>query len=353
MRRACTAVAAAALVLLTGGCGLSFQNMPIGRAPAGASYPLAAVFDDASNLPVGGLIRLGQSAVGRVESVEVENFTAVVHMNISSDVQIPNGTTARLQLPSPLGEEYLLLRPPNQRPQDQTGGGALPAGATIPLAQTSRGPDIENLFAALGNLLNGSGLQHVSTIVNETNKVLDGREGEVRDLLTRLNSVLGTFEGHRQQISRTLDSIDELASYTRENQATIDAALEDITPGIEALLAQKDSFNELVERLRPLAATVNDVVGATREQFTEIARKIRPPLDALAAMNDRIAGVLADAQKAGPNVKRVIPGDYITADAQLDVPLVITELLGEVAKGVTGKLVGPGGPGQLLKGVLR
>lgn len=348
MRRACTVVVAAALALLTGGCGLSFQNMPIGRSPSGPSYPVTAVFDDASNLPVGGLIRLGQSAVGRVESVEVKDFTAVVHMNISSDVQIPTGTTARLQLPSPLGEEYLLLRPP-----EQAKGGSLRPGATIDLAQTSRGPDIENLFAALGTLLGGSGLQHISTIVAESNKVLDGREGEVRDLLNRLNSVLGTFESHREQISRTLDSIDALASYTRENQATIDAALEDITPGIEALLAQKDSFNDLVARLRPLAATVNDVVDSTRDQFAEIAVKIRPPLDALAAMNDRIGAVLADAQQAGPNVKGAIPGDYITVNARLDVPQFVTSLLGEVVKGGADKLVAPGGPGQLLRGVLQ
>ncbi|MFC4945938.1 MCE family protein [Pseudonocardia sp. GCM10023141] len=348
MRRAMIIGATLVAVLLAGGCGLSFQNLPVGRAPTGESYPMTAVFDDASGLPTGGLIRLGQSAVGRVESVEAKDFTAIVHMNIASSVRIPAGTTARLQLPSPLGEEFLVLRPP-AGPQ----GDALAPGATIPLNLTSRGPDIENLFAALGMLLGGSGLQQVSTIVAESNKALDGREGEVRDLLDRLHSVLGTFESHREQIATTLDSVDRLASYTRENQATIDAALDRITPGIEALLAQKDSFNELVAKIRPLADSVNGVVGSTSDQFTALAKNIRPPLDGLAAMNDRIGAVLADVGRLGPNVKAGIPGDYITVSGRLDVPEVVTSLLGQLVTGGSTKLLGPGGPGQLLKGVLR
>jgi phospholipid/cholesterol/gamma-HCH transport system substrate-binding protein len=344
MRR--TAIALTGLLaMLTAGCGLSFQNMPIGRAPAGESYPIVAEFEDASSLPVGGIVRLGQSAVGRVESIDVAGFTAVVRVNIAADVRIPAGTTARLQLPSPLGEEYMLLRPP-----DRPAPGVLGPESVITLADTSRGPDIENLFAALGALLNGSGLQQVSTIVTETNKALDGRADEVRGLLDRLSTVLTALERHRDKITNTLDVVDRLATFTRANQASIDAALTDIAPGIQALLEQKETFDELAARIGPLADAVQGVVGPTRAELKRLAANIRPPLDALAAMNDRIDTVLADVAALGPNLTALVPGDYIAADAQLDVPAIVTNLLKQLATSGPEKLLNPGGPEQLLGG---
>ncbi|MGI5127522.1 MCE family protein [Pseudonocardia sp. CA-107938] len=336
-------IAIAALALLTSGCGLSFQNLPVGRAPAGESYPIVAEFSDASNLPVGGIVRLGQSAVGRVESIDVAGFTAVVRVNIAADVQIPAGTTARLQLPSPLGEEYLLLRPP-----DRPAPGVLGPGAVIALTDTSRGPDIENLFAALGGLLSGSGLQQVSTIVEETNKALDGRADEVRGLLDRLSTVLAALQKHRDRITNTLDVVDRLTTYTRANQASIDAALTDIAPGIQALLSQRETFDELVHRLTPLADAVQGVVGPTRGELKRLAANLGPPLDALAAMNDRLDRVLANVAALGPNISGLIPGDYITADGHLDVPALVTRLLEQLATDGPKKLLNPGGPEQLL-----
>jgi phospholipid/cholesterol/gamma-HCH transport system substrate-binding protein len=344
MRR--TAIALTGLLaMLTAGCGLSFQNMPIGRAPAGESYPIVAEFEDASSLPVGGIVRLGQSAVGRVESIDVAGFTAVVRVNIATGVHIPAGTTARLQLPSPLGEEYMLLRPP-----DRPGPGMLGPESVISLADTSRGPDIENMFAALGALLGGSGLQQVSTIVTETNKALDGRADEVRGLLDRLSTVLTALDRHRDRITNTLDVVDRLSSYTRANQASIDAALTDIAPGIQALLDQKETFDELASRITPLADAVQGVVGPTRAELTRLAANIRPPVDALAAMNDRIDRVLADVTALGPNVAGLIPGDYITADAHIDVPALVTRLLEQLATSGPKKLLDPGGPEKLLGG---
>jgi phospholipid/cholesterol/gamma-HCH transport system substrate-binding protein len=335
------------LCLVCSGCGLSMQNLPIGRAPSGDSYPVSAVFEDAANLPIGGRIRLGQSEVGRVESVRAKNFTAIVRMNIAASVRIPVGTTARLQLPSPLGEEYLLLRPPQRREH-----GTLRPGATIPLSATTRGPDVENLFAALGTMLNGSGLQQLSTIVSETNTIVGGREGEIRDLVARLNSVLGTLDAHRKQISDTLDSVDKLASYTRANQKTIDDALDKITPGIQSLLAQKDSFTTLLARVGPVAKTVRHVVGSTRTQFADLAVKIRPPLDALSAMNDELGGLLADTRRLGGNIKSAAPGDYITVNAHLDVPHAVLSLLSQGAAR-SGAVTAPGGAGRLLDGGTR
>jgi hypothetical protein len=67
-------------------------------------------------------------------------------------------------------------------------------------------------------------------------------------------------------------------------------------------------------------------------------------------MNDRIDRVLADVTALGPNVAGLIPGDYITADAHIDVPALVTRLLEQLATSGPKKLLDPGGPEKLLGG---
>ena len=43
------------------GCSLNFQHLPLGRGLPGESYPLNMEFVDASLLPVGGEVRIGQA----------------------------------------------------------------------------------------------------------------------------------------------------------------------------------------------------------------------------------------------------------------------------------------------------
>ncbi|WP_163570255.1 MlaD family protein [Fodinicola feengrottensis] len=132
MRLRVGALLAVAAVLLSG-CGLSFQNLPIGRGGEGPSYDLTAIFTDAAQLPLGGQVRIGQAVVGRVTSLQARKFQAVVHMRIDVGTQLPVGTTARLELTSVLGEEYVLLVPP-----DKADRGFLANAAVIGLADTAR-----------------------------------------------------------------------------------------------------------------------------------------------------------------------------------------------------------------------
>lgn len=341
-----------ALVVVIGlgvsGCGLSFHSLSLGTGSADDTYPITIEVSDASQVPVGGRVRIGQSDVGRVGEITVHDYVARITAHIREDVRIPRGTRVRLQLPSPLGEEYVKLTPPRSGAQRPIG----PNGV-IPLADTTRGPDPEQLLAAVGNLLRGSGIAQATTIVRETNTILHGREGTVRRLLSRLDTVLTTLNEHSGTIERAVHNLARLTGYARDNQRVLDRALDTVAPGINAVLAQRDRFNHIVGRLRTLSGAVHQVIENNRTDIVAFIDKFQGPLESLSRIRDQVGAITAGVSKLGPNLARAIPGDYLTVHAHADLPDVVLKMLGQITSGVgqkLGQVGGPGGPGKILRG---
>lgn len=308
---------------LLSGCGLSMQNLPIGRSPDGPTYHVTAVFADASNVPIGGMVKIGQATVGRVSSIDTRDFQAVVGLEITADTVLSPGTTAQLQLTSALGEEFVDLRPP----ATPAPGEPLRDGDVIPLSATSRGPDVENMLAAVGGLLNGSGLDHVRTIVTELNTMLGGREDEVRDLLHQLDGVLASLDSHGTQIAGLIDSMNTLAADTAAQRPLLEAALTDITPALQVLISQRDQFTGLLTKVTALSTSANGILGETGQAFTTQLKQLRPVLDSLSAFDKRLEPTLAQLTKFGGLLDRAVPGDYLKVDMTLDVPNSILQLI--------------------------
>lgn len=321
MRSTRLAPVVAGVVLLTSSCGLSFHNLPLRNPGDGPSYQISVVFSDISNLPVGGEVKLGQATVGRVRSVSTRDFQAVVRVDIDEGVRLPEGTAARLELTSALGEEYVLLRPP------PTATGQLREGDTIPRESTSRGPDMESTLAALGTMLNGSGLDQARTIVSELNAALAGREQKVRDLLHQLDAMLAVVDEHGAEFDATLNSLNKLAADTAANRPVLEAAMSDITPAVQTLLEQREQFEQLLTGVTELSRSADGVVRETGPAFTQQLEQLRPLLTELAGFDQRLGGTLAELRVLEKKLGDAMPGDYLNLDGTLDVSGTVLPIL--------------------------
>ncbi|QWF82662.1 MlaD family protein [Amycolatopsis sp. CA-230715] len=312
-------VAVAAFALT--GCGVSFQNLPIGRAPAGDSYRVTMVFDNAANLPMGGKVKLGQAVVGRISELRAENFHAVVSVAVYAGVRLPTGTKAQVQVTSALGEEFIALQPPAQVT------GYLGEGAVLGLADTSKGPTVEDLLAAAGTMLSGAGIDQIRTIVSETNSMLGGREGEVRGLFAKLDTLLGSVEAHRSDLTRAIDALSTLTSTANNERATIAAGLTRITPAIKVLLDQRGTLENLMGRVTTLSKATTAVLGKTQDQVVALAKQARPLLDEIGGLDSALGTALGKIGPLKANFDKAVPGDYLDLDATLDVPNTLLPLL--------------------------
>jgi len=130
-RRSIAEVLTGAVVLLAAGGFLVYAVAHSGRSTA-SGYPLNARFDHIDGLNVGADVRIAGVKVGSVtsETIDPENYVAVVGFTVRADVKLPKDSSAEITSESLLGGKYLSLVP----------GGAeamLQPGQAITITQSS------------------------------------------------------------------------------------------------------------------------------------------------------------------------------------------------------------------------
>ena len=106
--RAAAAAAAAAGVLLASGCSTTMRDLPIpGTGVSGDTIEIEARFKEALNLADGAPVKVNGVDSGKVTSITIDDYTAVVKMDVRSDAQLRDGATARLRYTTPLGELFV------------------------------------------------------------------------------------------------------------------------------------------------------------------------------------------------------------------------------------------------------
>jgi phospholipid/cholesterol/gamma-HCH transport system substrate-binding protein len=301
--------------LVVSGCGPGLQSFSVGRGVSGGSYPITAVFHDATGLPIGGHVELHDVTVGRVQSMQARDFKAYVQLRISSSVKLPTGTRAQLALTTPLGEEYVNLLPPAAA---ATTASDLSAGASITEGATSRAPDVEDLLSAFSAVLNGGGVDQIHSILTELGKALNGRTQAGRSLITNLNTVLAQLSHHTADIDATLGSIGRLAKQFAGQRALIVRALTKLSPGITSLSADTAGFTRLVTRLSRLGRTATSVLGEVQGTLISDLKGLGPTLDTLVLLRPGLRGALTGLQRFAVLLDRAIPGDFLNLTGSIE-----------------------------------
>ena len=140
-RRTRVVTIAVSLLTLVGVSGCSAYDLPLpgGAGTGDDSYTVTAEFADVLDLVPQSSVKVNQVTVGSVEDIQVTGWTATVHLRLPRDVVLPDNATAELKQTSLLGEKYVALAAPT----DVAPQGRLGQGDRIPLARTSRNPEVE------------------------------------------------------------------------------------------------------------------------------------------------------------------------------------------------------------------
>ncbi|MFF2086232.1 MlaD family protein [Nocardia sp. NPDC058176] len=225
MRRAALLLLAA-LIAVTG-CGFQPADLPVpGAGVGGPTYPLRIEFADVLNLPQGAKVIAAGVRVGVLTGVTLVDPVAttpgyvVAEVDIRQSVRLAVGTTAELRQETPLGDVHIAL----SEPMDATAGELMP-GATIPLADTTQSPPIEDILAGLSTFV-GSGavadFQHIVATMNgvfpddprDTARLAEVLGADLADLGAHLHSVDALLDGMEATVEeglrRNLPILDEL-----------------------------------------------------------------------------------------------------------------------------------------------
>jgi phospholipid/cholesterol/gamma-HCH transport system substrate-binding protein len=288
-RRGVVALLAPALLLALSGCRGAYDlPLPGGVAGHGDVYRVTVQMDDVLDLVPQSAVKVGDVTVGSVESISLKGWTAQVVVRLKRSVRLPDNATAQLQQTSLLGEKYVSL----QAPSDAAPVGRLSDGDVIPVSRTGRDTDVEEVLGALSMLLNGGGVGQLKIIETELNKALGGNESAVRDLLSKLDVLIGQLDSQKSEINRAITSIDKLAARLATQKQDIATALDDLPGGLKVLADQRKQLTGLLTALSHLGTVGSRVIRASRADTVANLQDLRPVLTALDDAGDALPASL-------------------------------------------------------------
>ncbi|KAA9153521.1 MCE family protein [Amycolatopsis acidicola] len=261
--------------------GCSFGGLYDTPLPGGADlgdhpYHVTVAFADVLDLVPQSAVQVDDVPVGRVERIglSADGRTAEVTLAMNGTVHLPANATAALRQSSLLGEKFVELA----RPTDEQPEGTLADGANIPVTRTNRNPQIEEVLGALSMLLNGGGVGQLQQITQELNKALSGREPDVRELLTNLDTFVTGLDARRGDLDRALSNVDQLAGSLAGRADEISGVLTDLGPGIDALAQQRDQLVTMLGSLHDLSGVAVDTIERGKDDLLADLRALEPTL---------------------------------------------------------------------------
>ncbi|HMU35399.1 MAG TPA: MCE family protein [Marmoricola sp.] len=305
-----------ALGLVTG-CGPTFTDLPLpGSRVSGDTVELQMKFDEALSLAQGAMIKVNGIESGRVESVTVKDYKALVKARVQRSSKIRQDASARLRYTTPLGELFVDVTNPEE-------GALLADGGMIDPDRSTTAPTVEDTLSQASLLINGGGIGNLAVINKELNLALGGHEEQARHLNQQGAKLLTQANATTEDISRTLDALNSVSQILDQRKDTIHAALRDVQPAAAVLRENTPGLTRLLGQLKRFAAMSNEVVGATGAAIRQQLRMIGPILDEFLANANKIGPTLRSLVDLGQKVEKTIPADYVNIFLHLklgDIP---------------------------------
>lgn len=305
---------------LVAGCGFrGISDIPL---PGGADlgphpFKIQIEFTNVLDLAPQSLVKLNNVTVGRIDTIQLRGWHALVTCRVRGDVNLPDNATARIEQTTLLGEKFIQLAGPvNEAPIGHLGNGDL-----IRLPSTSEGAEVEEVLSAISLLLNGGGLEQISTINRELNSALGGREDKIRAVLRDVNTFVGGLDKQKGQIVRAIRNVDKLADRLNKNRRTIDDTLHQVTPAVAVLASQRRNLTKLLTSLNKLSRVSTKVILRSKRDTLANLRRLQPILSNLAKSGDNLPKGLQMAATFPfpPTVDKAMKGDYLNLYATLDL----------------------------------
>lgn len=256
--------------LALGGCSL------VGGG--GDTITVSATFDDVADMAPGAPVQMADVRIGNVSGIHLDRSgsRATLELTIDAGAGVPADVTGRVRRTSPLGEKFVELRPP------EGGGGRELLADGDEVAETEVVPDFEQLVASGTDVFGAVGASQIATLLNEGARGFGGRGAQIRQVLTNVADIAHGYNQRTDDLTRLVQSIDELASTTGPAAEAHAEAIEHLAETTRILDEQSDHLLDLLDSLRRVARENSDLLEA---HFDEVERQV----DALRSVTDAVA----------------------------------------------------------------
>jgi phospholipid/cholesterol/gamma-HCH transport system substrate-binding protein len=321
--------------------GVNSIALPFSKGGRSDDIHITVEMESVANLVPNSEVKVDDVTVGSVRKIEVDGWHAKVTLGIEKGTKLPSNMHAAVAQKSLLGAEYIeLSTPPDPSPN------LLKSGDVIPIADTSRYPETEEVLSAVGMVLNGGGLSQIQTITHELNLTLGGHEADIRAFIKQFGALTGNLAAQKKNIVKAIDSLDHLSSRYAAGNQQIKTALDDLPAGVDVLAQERGNLTKMLSSLGDLGDQVSTIAKEDGTNLREDAKHLATTLDAIANTGPKTFQTALGSITYPFPIKSVIGGlrgDYLNLFFTVDLSLKSLErdyLSGTPLAGLYSTLVG-------------
>ncbi len=299
--------------------GIANMPLPIGRGTGADHLTIYVQMPDTLALNTNSRVRVADVWVGAVRDIRLNDWRATLTLDLDPRVKLPANATAKIGQTSLLGTQHVELAAPKD-PSAQP----LKNGDTIPIENSSAYPTVERTLASVAVILNGGGIPNLDAIQTEVVNILDGHAEQVREFLTRLDTFTAELNRQRDDLTRAIDSSNQLLTIIANRRDTLDRVLTDIPPLIRHFADTRTLFADAIESLGRFSDVANRALTDTRPNLRQSLQSLQRPLKQLGRGSPYVVRALKLGLTAPFNiddVSQLIRGDYVNVSATVDLTL--------------------------------
>jgi phospholipid/cholesterol/gamma-HCH transport system substrate-binding protein len=176
----------------------------------------------------------------------------------------------------------------------------------------------------LGAVVNGGGLGQIGEVIHNFSAALSGHEGAVRDLLTRLDTFVGTLDDQRNDIVDSIQALNRLAATFAGQRDVLTEALRKIPPALDVLIKERPRLTAALDHLRVFSNTANRLVNDTQADLVKNLKNLEPTIKALADVGPEFGAAIAGAfvfPFTQNFVDRAVRGDFFSVSFDFDLTI--------------------------------
>lgn len=314
------AVVLSASMSACGWRGLNTLPMPGTEGHGPGAYTIQAQLPDVNNIQQNSRVRVGDVTVGNVTKIERQGWHALLTIKLNGDVDLPANSTVTVGQTSLLGSLHIELAAPSSEPPQ----GRLREGSLIPLASGGAYPSTEQTLAAVSLLLNGGGIGQMQDITKAFSTALAGREDDLRNLLTELDTFVAVVNDQTGDIIDATDSLNRLVGQFADEKPVVDAALATVPDALAELSGVRHHLADALDQLGRLGALASESVAQTKEALVAELKHIGLLAESLANAGPALTRSLSFFTTypfAKETLTKWFRGDYANLTAVIDLTL--------------------------------
>jgi phospholipid/cholesterol/gamma-HCH transport system substrate-binding protein len=314
--------------MLLAGCqfsGLNSLPLPGTAGHGNGAFQITVEMADVATLPQNSPVMVDDVTVGSVSGIQAEqrsdgSFYAAVKLALDRDVVLPANATASVAQTSLLGSLHIDLAGPKDRPAT----GRLANGSRIAESNTGRLPTTEEVFSALGVVVNKGNVGALEEITDEAYQAVAGRQDQFVDLVPRLAELTAGLNRQVNDIIDAVDGLNRFSAILANDKDNLGRALDTLPEAVRVLNKNRDHIVDAFAALKKLATVTSRVLSKTKVDFAEDLKGLYAVVKAL---NDNRKRFVTSLQFLPtfpfPNfgIKQAVRGDYLNVFTTFDLTL--------------------------------